>query len=120
MSVLLSTSPLFRAWSALLCERRTQRPSTQLLVGPALSRQRTMQIKGLCINAICPGYTKTPFTTTSPEILKAMVERVRTALPMERMGWPEEIADGVLYLFVGRSSFVTGSALSVDGRFIVR
>lgn len=75
---------------------------------------------GLRINAILPGYTETPLTTKSPEILKAMNERIATAVPMERMGRPEEIADGVLYLAGGRSSFVTGSALSVDGGYTQR
>lgn len=75
---------------------------------------------GLRVNAICPGYTETPLTTRSPEILKAMMERVGTAVPMERMGRPEEIADGVLYLSGGRSSFVTGTALSVDGGYVQR
>ncbi|KAJ6441623.1 3-oxoacyl-[acyl-carrier-protein] reductase FabG [Purpureocillium lavendulum] len=64
---------------------------------------------GLRINAICPGYTETPMTTKNPQVLKAMMERVSTAVPMQRMGNPQEIADGVLYLAGGRSSFVTGS-----------
>ena len=64
---------------------------------------------GLRINAICPGYTETPMTT---EVRKAMEERIGTAVPMRRMGRPEEIADGVVYLSGGRSSFVTGTALS--------
>ncbi|KAF3390459.1 3-oxoacyl-[acyl-carrier-protein] reductase FabG [Penicillium rolfsii] len=75
---------------------------------------------GLRINAICPGYTETPLTTKSPAILQAMVERVASAVPMERMGRPEEIADGVLYLAGGRSSFVTGTALMVDGGYTQR
>ena len=75
---------------------------------------------GLRINAICPGYTETPLTTKDPNILKAMMERVETAVPMQRMGQPKEIADGVLYLAGGRSSFVTGIALSVDGGFCQR
>ncbi|KAK5079427.1 hypothetical protein LTR51_001624 [Lithohypha guttulata] len=75
---------------------------------------------GLRINAICPGYTETPMTTKSPLILQAMVERVATAVPMQRMGQPHEIADGVVYLAGGRSSFVTGTALSVDGGYTQR
>ena len=75
---------------------------------------------GLRINAVCPGYTETPLTTRDPNILKAMMERVETAVPMQRMGQPSEIADGVLYLAGGRSSFVTGIALSVDGGFCQR
>lgn len=75
---------------------------------------------GLRVNAICPGYTETPMTTRNPEVLKAMNERVSTAVPMQRMGSPKEIADGVLYLAGGRSSFVTGSALMVDGGYTSR
>lgn len=75
---------------------------------------------GLRINAICPGYTETPMTTKDPLVLEAMMERVSSAVPMERMGRPDEIADGVLYLAGGRSSFVTGSTLMVDGGYTSR
>ncbi|CAN8104347.1 unnamed protein product [Discula destructiva] len=75
---------------------------------------------GLRINAICPGYTETPLTTSDPMIAQAMKERVETAVPMARMGQPSEIADGVIYLAGGRSSFVTGTALMVDGGFTQR
>lgn len=75
---------------------------------------------GIRINAICPGYTETPLTTKTPAILKAMEEKVATSVPMQRMGQPSEIADGVLYLAGGRSSFVTGIALSVDGGYCQR
>lgn len=76
--------------------------------------------EGLRINAICPGYTETPLTTKNPDILKAMEERVQTAVPMKRIGKAQEIADGVVYLAGGRSSFVTGTALFVDGGFTER
>ncbi|KAL2419534.1 Short-chain dehydrogenase srdC [Exophiala dermatitidis] len=75
---------------------------------------------GLRINAICPGYTETPMTTKSPLVLQAMMERIETAVPMQRMGKPEEIADGVIYLAGGRSSFVTGTSLFVDGGYTER
>ncbi|CAO2647220.1 Nn.00g081420.m01.CDS01 [Neocucurbitaria sp. VM-36] len=75
---------------------------------------------GLRINAVCPGYTETPMTTRNPDVLKAMEERVQSAVPMQRMGKPEEIADAVIYLAGGRSSFVTGSALAVDGGYTSR
>lgn len=75
---------------------------------------------GLRINAICPGYTETPLTTKSPEIAKVMADKVANDVPMQRMGSPGEIADGVVYLSGGRSSFVTGSALFVDGGYTQR
>lgn len=75
---------------------------------------------GLRINAIGPGYTETPMVTQNPRVMEAMLERVETAVPMKRMGRPDEIADGVLYLAGGRSSFVTGSILMVDGGYTSR
>lgn len=72
---------------------------------------------GLRINCICPGYTETPMTINDPVVLKVMQEKVAGEVPMSRMGRPEELADGVLYLAGGRSSFVTGSALMVDGGY---
>ncbi|KAI0908641.1 putative oxidoreductase [Ustulina deusta] len=76
--------------------------------------------EGLRINAICPGYTETPLTTKNPGVFKAMQERVTTAVPMMRVGQPQEIADGVVYLAGGRSSFVTGATLMVDGGYTER
>ncbi|KAJ3532593.1 hypothetical protein NM208_g3395 [Fusarium decemcellulare] len=90
------------------------------IIGLTRSASEDYAHEGLRINAICPGYTETPMTTKNPEVLKAMQERISTAVPMQRMGQPEEIADGVLYLAGGRSSFVTGSALVVDGGYTQR
>jgi NAD(P)-dependent dehydrogenase (short-subunit alcohol dehydrogenase family) len=75
---------------------------------------------GIRINAICPGYTETPMTTKNPMVWQAMQERVVTAVPMQRVGQPQEIADGVVWLAGGRSSFVNGIALSVDGGYCAR
>lgn len=75
---------------------------------------------GLRINAICPGYTETPMTTQSELVLQVMKEQVANAVPMNRMGTAQEIADGVVYLSGGRSSFVTGTALFVDGGYTQR
>lgn len=75
---------------------------------------------GLRINAVCPGYTQTPMTMKNPDVLKAMQERIQTAVPMMRMGQPQEIADSVVFLAGGRSSFITGSALAVDGGYTSR
>ncbi|RGP62573.1 hypothetical protein FSPOR_9152 [Fusarium sporotrichioides] len=90
------------------------------IIGLTRSASEDYAKEGLRINAICPGYTETPMTTKNPDVLKAMQERISTAVPMHRMGQPEEIADGVLYLAGGRSSFVTGSALAVDGGYTQR
>lgn len=76
---------------------------------------------GLRINCVCPGYTETPMTTKDSMVRQVMEEKVAGKdVPIGRMGKPEEIADGVLYLAGGRSSFVTGTALMVDGGYTCR
>jgi NAD(P)-dependent dehydrogenase (short-subunit alcohol dehydrogenase family) len=70
--------------------------------------------KGIRVNAICPGYTETPMTMGDETIKAAMDERVRLMVPMRRMGQAQEIADGVVYLSGGRSSFVCGTGESPD------
>ncbi|KAJ5618088.1 hypothetical protein N7537_003202 [Penicillium hordei] len=87
-------------------------PSIQGVAGIALSTA--------WFNAICPGYTETPLATKSPQILAAMKEKVANAVIMARVGQLGDIADGVVYLSGGRASFVTGTALFVDGGYTQR
>lgn len=94
--------------------------SKHAIIGLTRTASEDYAAQGLRINAICPGYTETPMTTKNPAVKKAMDERLQTAVPMQRMADPREIADGVLYLAGGRSSFVTGSALMVDGGYTSR
>jgi NAD(P)-dependent dehydrogenase (short-subunit alcohol dehydrogenase family) len=94
--------------------------SKHAIIGLTRSASEDYASKGLRINCVAPGYTETPMTTANPDVRKAMEERVGTAVPMGRMGKPEEIADAVIWLAGGRSSFVTGSCLVVDGGFTER
>jgi len=76
--------------------------------------------KGVRISAICPGYTETPMTTRDPAVKEAMDARVHSAVSMQRMGTPQEIADAVIFSCGGRSPFIAGTALSVDGGYTAR
>ncbi|KIA75953.1 reductase [Aspergillus ustus] len=89
------------------------------IVGLTRTASEDYAKEGIRVNAICPGYTLTPLTS-QPEVLKVMEEKVASCVPMGRMGTASEIADGVLYLAGGRSSFVTGTTLMVDGGYTQR
>ena len=43
------------------------------------------------------------------------MERVRHLVPMKRTGQPAEVAEAVVWLLSGESSYVTGSILDVSG-----
>ncbi len=74
--------------------------------------------QGIRVNAICPGVIDTPqprqfaATLPDPEAAFAAFEPLH---PLGRLGRPDEVADAICYLASDRSSFVTGSALIVDG-----
>jgi NAD(P)-dependent dehydrogenase (short-subunit alcohol dehydrogenase family) len=77
-------------------------------------------IKGIRVNAVCPGVIRTPMVEEYTGGDKAAEEQMVAMEPMGRMGEPEEIASAVLYLCSGAASFVTGHAMVVDGGVVAR
>src|SRR5438445_13114623 len=72
--------------------------------------------RGVRVNAICPGYIKTPMTDPIPDILKRMVIG---QTPLGRYGLPEDIAATALFLASDDSSFFTGQWLSPNGGLVM-
>jgi NAD(P)-dependent dehydrogenase (short-subunit alcohol dehydrogenase family) len=69
---------------------------------------------GIRVNAVAPGTIDTHLLRTSPGIAEA-AEDFRQRTPLRRLGQPSEIGDAVAWLGSDLSSYVTGSALLVDG-----
>ena len=73
---------------------------------------------GVRINCICPGRVETPFVAKRlaeyPDPEQARREMTESQA-VGRMGRPDEIAAAALYLASDESSFITGSALMIDG-----
>lgn len=69
--------------------------------------------EGVRVNAVCPGFTRTPMATgqMTPELDAAVSRRV----PLGRIFEPEEIAGSILFLASDLASAVTGVVLPVDG-----
>ncbi|MDQ4098184.1 MAG: SDR family oxidoreductase [Actinomycetota bacterium] len=76
--------------------------------------------KGIRVNAVCPGSTRTPmvdgFSGGDPRVEEAMA----AASPMRRLAEPEEIARTVVWLCSDEASFVNGHALAVDGGAVIQ
>jgi NAD(P)-dependent dehydrogenase (short-subunit alcohol dehydrogenase family) len=72
---------------------------------------------GVCVNALAPGYFRTPLTekllTGTPRGQEVLI---RT--PMKRFGELEELVGAAIFLASDAASFVTGTLLAVDGGFL--
>ncbi len=72
------------------------------------------------VNCLCPGRTLTPLVekviaeAQDPESTRRALEEDR---PLKRMGRPEEIAAGILFLASDESPYATGAILSIDGGY---
>lgn len=72
------------------------------------------------VNAIMPGIVETPMVariSAEPHFVKQF-QALRERHPIGRFGQPEEIAKAALWLLSDNSSFVTGTALAVDGGYL--
>jgi NAD(P)-dependent dehydrogenase (short-subunit alcohol dehydrogenase family) len=69
---------------------------------------------GIRVNSVHPGFVDSPMTAQHHAILQVRETRVGRT-PLGRLGLPEDIAPGILYLASDESSFVTGSELVIDG-----
>ena len=67
---------------------------------------------GITVNAVCPGFVETEaLAHLAGEEKKA----VQMKIPIRRFGRPEEVAAAVRFLASSEASYITGSALKVDG-----
>ena len=70
------------------------------------------------VNAVCPGYIRTPMIEQGVLLDPGGEERVVSRHPMHRLGTPEEVAEAVVWLCSDAASFVTGHAMTVDGGYV--
>ena len=73
---------------------------------------------GIRVNAVCPGYIRTPMIEQGILLDPGGEERVVSRHPMHRLGTPEEVAETVVWLCSDAASFVTGHAMAVDGGYV--
>lgn len=69
------------------------------------------------VNAVAPGYVDTAILASVPQEVKDMMAGT---LPIGRLGTAEEIAHSICFLLSEKSSFTTGTILSIDGGFVAQ
>lgn len=88
-------------------------PTSKFAVnGMTISLARELGPCNIRVNAVAPGITKTDMVAALPE---QMIQPMINAIPLRRIGEPEDVANAFLYLASDMASYVTGEILSVDG-----
>jgi NAD(P)-dependent dehydrogenase (short-subunit alcohol dehydrogenase family) len=91
------------------------------IIGLTQSAALEYATEGIRINSICPGFIETPLLTNAGIIENSDIHKYIIGLhPMKRLGKPEEVATGFIFLASDDSSFITGTTLEIDGGYLAQ
>ncbi len=82
------------------------------LIGMTKSLAREMGPRGVTVNAIAPGFIKTPMTDELNDVQR---EALLKNISVQRLGEPEDIAEAVAFLAGTGASYITGTVVNVSG-----
>jgi len=90
------------------------------VVGLTRSAALEFAQKNIRVNCVCPGVIRTPMVERAIDGGALTEADIIATEPVGRMGRPEEIAEGVLWLLSDAASFVTAHPLTIDGGWVAR
>lgn len=82
------------------------------VIGMTKTWAKELGRKGINVNAVAPGFTRTDLVAKMPE---KVIEKMTSVIAQQRLGEPVEIANAYLYLASDESNYVNGHVLHVDG-----
>jgi len=91
------------------------------IIGLTQSAALEYATEGIRINSICPGFIETPLLSKAGISDNSDLQKYVINLhPMKRLGKPEEVAAGFIFLASDDSSFMTGTTLEIDGGYLAQ
>ena len=90
------------------------------LVGFTKAMARELAEYNIRVNAICPGYVRTPLVEgmavqSCPDDPESVIDGIAAAVPLGRLADPKEIGELAAFLACGESSYITGAQIVIDG-----
>src|SRR5207249_3658711 len=87
------------------------------VIGFTKALAREVARHGITVNAVCPGPTDTQLLADvmTGERGAKILAGMQRAIPLGRLGQPEDVAGAVAYLVSDEAAYVTGQVLSVSG-----
>lgn len=90
--------------------------SKAALIGFTKALAKELASRNICVNCIAPGFIETPMTDVMTETQK---KATLEAIPLGKIGSPEDVANAALYLASPESNYMTGQVLVVDGGMVM-
>ena len=82
------------------------------VIGLTKSVARELASRGICVNAVAPGFIESDMTDALSEDAK---KGILSTIPMGRPGQAQEVADLVLFLAGSSSDYITGQVINING-----
>ena len=86
------------------------------IIGLSKSLAKELAGRGVRVNVVAPGFVDTDMTADLPEEMRA---KAIEAIPLGRMGAPQDIAGAAAFLASDQAAYITGQTLIVDGGLVM-
>ena len=86
------------------------------VIGMTKSLAKEVGARGITVNAVAPGFIETDMTEVLGDKFK---EEAKKAIPLKRLGKPEDVANVVAFLASEDANYITGQVIQVDGGMVM-
>jgi 3-oxoacyl-[acyl-carrier protein] reductase len=86
------------------------------MIGLSKALAAEVATRGITVNCVAPGFIATPMTDA---LTAEQKERIAAAIPMARLGAPEDVAASVVFLASDQAGYITGQTIHVNGGMVM-